>query len=31
MTILCISVGILINIGITSAKQKVEEEAVVTA
>jgi len=31
MTILCASIGILINIGITSAKQKSEEEAVVTA
>ncbi|MFA4923427.1 MAG: putative peptidoglycan glycosyltransferase FtsW [Ignavibacteriaceae bacterium] len=31
MTILCISMGILINIGISSAKQKIEEEAVVTA
>ena len=31
MTILCVSIGILINIGITSSKQKAEEEAVVTA
>ncbi|PIP77437.1 MAG: cell division protein [Ignavibacteria bacterium CG22_combo_CG10-13_8_21_14_all_37_15] len=31
MTILCASVGILINIGLTSAKQKIEQEAAVTA
>ena len=31
MTILCISIGILINIGLTGAKQKLEEEAVVIA
>ena len=31
MTILCASIGILINIGLSSAKQKIEEEEAVTA